>query len=132
MEMARARGAKRVVRLAVSIAAHSPLMAIIADEFRQAVEATRIQPSQVPVVANVTAHPLNTVDDIRQEMLAQLTSSVRWVESVEYLVGQGVTQFIEIGPKEVLSGLVRRIDKSVKTVTCGTADEVQALIAGNQ
>jgi [acyl-carrier-protein] S-malonyltransferase len=57
---------------------------------------------------------------------------VRWVESVEYLVGQGVTQFIEIGPKEVLSGLVRRIDKGVKTVTCGTVEEVQALIAGNQ
>jgi [acyl-carrier-protein] S-malonyltransferase len=132
MEMAQAAGAKRVVRLAVSIAAHSPLMAIIAGEFRQAVEATPIQPPQVPVVANVTAHPLNTVDDIHQEMLAQLTSSVRWVESVEYLVGQGVTQFIEIGPKEVLSGLVRRIDKGVKTVTCGTVEEVQALIAGNQ
>jgi [acyl-carrier-protein] S-malonyltransferase len=132
MGMAEAARARRVVRLAVSIAAHSPLMAVIADEFRQAVEATPIQPPQVPVVANITARPLKAVDDIHQEALAQLTSSVRWVESVEYMVDQGVTDFVEIGPKEVLSGLVRRINKGVKTVACGTVDGVQALIAGNE
>jgi [acyl-carrier-protein] S-malonyltransferase len=132
MEMAEAARARRVVRLAVSIAAHSPLMAVIADEFRQAVEATPIQPPQVPVVANITAHPMQVVDDFLQEALAQLTSSVRWVESVEYMVDQGVTDFVEIGPKEVLSGLVRRINKGVKTVACGTVDGVQALIAGNE
>jgi [acyl-carrier-protein] S-malonyltransferase len=129
MEMAQAAGARRVVRLAVSIAAHSPLMAVIADEFRQAVEATPIKPPPVPVVANITAQPLSTVDDIHQEMIAQLTSSVRWVDSVKYMVAQGVANFVEIGPKEVLTGLVRRIDKGVNTVACGTVDGVQALLA---
>jgi [acyl-carrier-protein] S-malonyltransferase len=132
MEMAHEARARRVVRLAVSIAAHSPLMAVIAGEFRQAVEATPIQPPQVPVVANITARPLNTVDDIHQEMVGQLTSSVRWVESVEYMVGQGVTDFIEIGPKEVLTGLVRRVNKSVSAVACGTVDGVQSLILGTE
>jgi [acyl-carrier-protein] S-malonyltransferase len=132
MEMAQAAGARRVVRLAVSIAAHSPLMAVIADEFRQAVEATPIEPPPVPVVANITAQPLSTVDDIHQEMIAQLTSSVRWVDSVKYMVAQGVANFVEIGPKEVLTGLVRRIDKSVNTVACGTVDGVQSLLTSNQ
>lgn len=128
MEMARGAGARRVVRLVVSIAAHSPLMAVIADEFRQAVVATSIQLPQVPVVANVTACPLDTVDDIRQEMLAQLTSSVRWTESVEYMVAHGVTHFVEIGPKDVLAGLVRRINKSANALACGTVENVQALV----
>jgi len=132
MEMAQAAGARRVVRLAVSIAAHSPLMAVIADEFRQAVEATPIQPPQVPVVANITARPLNSVDDIHQEMLGQLTSSVRWVDSVEYMVAQGATHFVEIGPKDVLTSLVRRIDKSVTAVACGTVEGVQTLLAGSE
>ncbi|GAB4530482.1 MAG: ACP S-malonyltransferase [Anaerolineae bacterium] len=131
MKLAEAAGARRVVRLAVSIAAHSPLMAVIADEFRQAVEATPIQPPQVPVVANITARPLNTVEDIHQEMIAQLTSSVRWVESIEYMVAQGVTDFVEIGPKDVLTGLVKHISKEVNAVACGTVDGVQTLIAGN-
>jgi [acyl-carrier-protein] S-malonyltransferase len=131
MEMALAVGARRVVRLAVSIAAHSPLMAVITDEFRQAIEATPIQPPQVPVVANITACPLNTVDDIRQEMIAQLTSSVRWVDSVEHMVANGVTSFVEIGPKDVLTGLVRRINRDLKAVDCGTVDSVQALVTSS-
>jgi [acyl-carrier-protein] S-malonyltransferase len=129
MQLAQAAGARRVVRLAVSIAAHSPLMAVIADEFRRAVEATPIRPPQTPVVANVTARPLTSADDIRNEMVAQLTCSVRWIESVETMAAQGVTHFIEIGPKEVLTGLVRRIDKNVSALTCGTAAGVQTLIS---
>ena len=127
MQMAKEAGARRVVRLAVSIAAHSPLMAVIADEFRRAVEATPIQPPQTPVMANITARPLNSVDDIRREMIAQLTSSVRWTESVEYMAAQGVTRFVEIGPKEVLTGLARRINKSVQAVACGTVEGVRTL-----
>jgi [acyl-carrier-protein] S-malonyltransferase len=131
MKLAEAAGARRVVRLAVSIAAHSPLMAVIADEFRQAVEATPIQSPQVPVVANITACPLTSVENIHQEMIAQLTSSVRWVESVKHMAAQGITDFVEIGPKDVLTGLVKRISKEVNAVACGTADGVQALVTGN-
>ena len=129
MELAQAAGARRVVRLAVSIAAHSPLMAVIADEFRQAVEATPIQPPQTPVVANITARPLNTVNDIRHEMIAQLTSSVRWIEAVEFMIAHGATDFVEIGPKEVLTGLTRRINKSVKALACGSTDGILSLTA---
>lgn len=132
MEMAQAAGARRVVRLAVSIAAHSPLMAVIADEFRQAVEATPIQPPQVPIVANITAHPMQTIEDIRQEMLAQLTSSVRWTESVAHMLAHGVTHFVEIGPKDVLTGLTRRIHKSARGLACGTVDSVQALVTSHE
>jgi [acyl-carrier-protein] S-malonyltransferase len=129
VEMAQAAGARRAVRLAVSIAAHSPLMAVIAEEFSRAIDATPIQPPPVPVVGNVSAQPLKSVPEVRTELMAQLTSSVRWVESVKYLAAQGVTHFVEMGPKDVLTGLVRRINKDVTAKSCGTLDEVRALLA---
>jgi [acyl-carrier-protein] S-malonyltransferase len=119
IELAKAEGAKRVVPLAVSIAAHSPLMECITDEFRQAVEATEFRMPTVPVVANVSAAPLESVQTIREELVQQLTSPVRWVESVRYMIGQGVTEFVEIGPKDVLKKLMRRIDKSVQATSVG-------------
>jgi [acyl-carrier-protein] S-malonyltransferase len=117
IELAKAEGARRVVPLAVSIAAHSPLMECIVDEFRQAVEAVEFQRPLVPVVANVSATPLENIEGIREELVRQLTSSVRWVESVQYMIGQGVTEFVEIGPKDVLTKLMRRIDKSVQAMS---------------
>jgi [acyl-carrier-protein] S-malonyltransferase len=129
IRLAEEGGARRVTRLAVSIAAHSPLMAGIVDEFRQAVSATPIRPPQVPIVANVTARPLATAQDIRREMVDQLTSSVRWVESVEFMAAQGVTRCIEVGPKEVLTGLIPRINKDVRTTACGTVSAVEALVS---
>lgn len=130
IELAKAEGAKRVVPLAVSIAAHSPLMECITDEFRQAVEATEFRMPTVPVVANVSAAPLESVQAIREELVQQLTSPVRWVESVRYMIGQGVTEFVEIGPKDVLTKLMRRIDKSVRAMSVGdvtAADSKQKL-----
>ena len=128
IQLAEAAGARRVTRLAVSIAAHSPLMATVVEEYRQAVNATPIQPPAIPVVANVTARPLPDVDAIRREMVDQLTSSVRWVESVEYMATQGVTQCIEVGPKEVLTGLIPRINKGLQAVACGSVPAIQALV----
>jgi len=121
MALAQERGARRVVRLAVSIAAHSPLMACIVDEFRAAVGATSMEEAGIPIVANVTACPITAVADIRHELVAQLTSPVRWVESVQYMIAQGVDTFVEIGPKEVLSGLIKRIDRNVRRVNVGKA-----------
>jgi [acyl-carrier-protein] S-malonyltransferase len=117
IELAQAEGAKKVVPLAVSIAAHSPLMGCIVDEFRQAVEAVEIRRPALPVVANVSAMPLEGVDAIREELVQQLTSPVRWVESVQYMIGQGVAEFVEIGPKDVLTKLMRRIDRSVQAMS---------------
>lgn len=124
VELAKAKGARRVVLLAVSIASHSPLMECIADEFRQAVEAVEFRVPTVPVVANVSAAPLENVEAIREELVQQLTSPVRWVESVRYMIGQGVAEFVEIGPKDVLTKLMRRIDKSVQAVNVGDVTAV--------
>jgi [acyl-carrier-protein] S-malonyltransferase len=127
IELAKAEGAKRVVPLAVSIAAHSPLMECIVDEFRQAVEATEFRMPTVPVVANVSAASLESVEAIREELVQQLISPVRWVESVRYMIGQGVTEFVEIGPKDVLKKLMRRIDKSVQAMSVGDVTSVKEL-----
>jgi len=117
--IAKAKGAKRIVPLNVSIASHSPLMASVADDFARIVETTPIAPATVPVVANTSAQPITHPDDIRAELAAQLTSPVRWVESVRFMHGQGVTHFIELGPKDVLCGLIRRIVEGVETRTIG-------------
>lgn len=128
IELALAAKARRAVKLPVSIAAHSELMRVVADEFRQAIEQTPLALPQVPVVANITARPLDSVEAIRAEMEGQLTSSVRWTDSVGWMVAQGVTQFIEIGPKDVLTGLIKRISKEVKAHTVGTPTELNALL----
>ena len=117
MGLAKEQGAKKVVRLAVSIAAHSPLMADAAAEFRQALDATPFHEPAIPLVANATAGPLTAPDDIRDALGRQLTSPVRWAESVRWMIEQGVARFIEVGPKEVLTGLLRRIDREVERLT---------------
>jgi [acyl-carrier-protein] S-malonyltransferase len=121
MEKAETAGARRVVRLAVSIAAHTPLMAVVADEFAAAVDAAPIADATVPLVANVSARAIVSADEIRAELKAQLTSSVRWTESMRYLVTHDVTRVVEIGPSNVLTGLMRRIDRSVDRGNVGDA-----------
>ena len=118
-ELAKARGAKRVLPLPVSIASHSPLMASIGDDFAKAVAATPITEAKIPIVANTSASPITHPDDIRAELHAQLTSPVRWTESVRWMHAQGVTDFVELGPKDVLCGLIKRIVDGVTTQAIG-------------
>lgn len=118
-ELAKARGAKRALPLAVSIASHSPLMSIISDDFGRVVAATPITEAKVPVVANTSASPIIHPDDIRAELQAQLTSPVRWTESVRWMHAQGVTDFVELGPKDVLCGLIKRIVDGAMTQAIG-------------
>ena len=106
--IAKAHGIKRVIPLAVSIASHSPLMQTIAGEFKTLVEATRIETARVPIVANTTATAITHPDDVRAELIAQLTHQVRWTESVRLMHTLGVTQFFELGPKDVLCNLIKR------------------------
>ncbi len=127
MELAKARGAKRALRLQVSIAAHSALMAPEVPGYAEAVAATRIRAPLVPVVSNITAAPLADGDAIRVELPAQLTSPVRWTESVRYLLGRGVTTFVELGSKDVLTGLLKRIDATAVGVAVGAPEAVRAL-----
>ncbi|MDH7485960.1 MAG: ACP S-malonyltransferase [Anaerolineae bacterium] len=126
MERAKAAGARKVVRLAVSIAAHSPLMASAAAAFRQAVEATPFRAPRAPVVGNVTARPLTSVGEIMDELVQQLTAPVRWTESVQWMIGQGADTFVEVGPGQVLTGLVKRIDHSVQRLNVGSVADTRA------
>lgn len=112
MVLAKEAGAKKVVKLAVSIASHSPLMASASAAFRVALLATNFQPPSALVYGNVNAAPLTTVDDIRNELDQQLTHSVRWTESVRAMIGAGATRFLELGPKDVLASMMKRIDRA--------------------
>ncbi len=121
MELAKEQGAKRATRLAISIAAHSPLMAQAAAEFRRALDATPFHEPGIPLVANATALPLTDPDEIRDALGRQLTSPVRWAESMRWMIAQGVTRFVEVGSKEILTGLLRRIDRTVERMTTAQA-----------
>jgi len=123
MELAKARGAKRCIPLAVSIAAHSPLMAGAAEEFRATLEAAQWTEARLPVIANATARPAGRGDTINL-LVAQLTSPVRWTESIQFMIVKGITRFVEVGPKDVLTGLIKRIDAAVP------AQPFTALVAG--
>lgn len=128
IELLRERGGRRIIRLAVSIAAHSPLMASVVGEYRAAVQATPMSVPALPVVANISAHPLQDVDEIRDELAGQLTWPVRWTASMQRMVEQGVTRFVELGPGQVLSKLMSRIDPSVSAVSVGDMASMEALI----
>jgi len=97
-------------------------------EFRAAVEATPFHTPSVPVIANISARPLRTVEEIRNELAGQLTWPVRWVSSVQWMVGQGVNRFIEVGPKNVLSKLVKWIDGTVEAASVGDVASAEALV----
>ena len=122
-----AAGAKRVIRLAVSIAAHSPYMATVQAEFNKTVASTPIDPPLIPTIGNVTAMPLLDANHIREDLQNQLTHRVRWTETVQFLTGQGISMFLEIGSGSVLSGLIKRIDRNVITISIGSPDDFRHL-----
>lgn len=111
MALAQAAGARKVVKLPITIAAHSPLMQAAAAEFSAAVAATSVTAPQTPVIGNVTAQPLDSPEVIRAELTAQLTGPVRWTESIGFLAAAGVNSFVEVGPGDVLLSLVKRIHR---------------------
>jgi len=127
MQAAKAAGARRVVRLAVSIAAHSALMQPAQHAFSQAVEAAPLQTPRLPVVGNVSARPLRTPAEIRADLQAQLTSRVRWTETITWMTAQGVDTFIEVGSGSVLTGLTRRIARKSARYTFGEPQDIAAL-----
>lgn len=128
IERATAAGARRAVKLSVSVAAHSPLMEAASDGFQEVVHSTEFSPPKVPVIGNVLAQPLESVSEIRTELDQQLTQSVRWTESMQTLIEEGADTFIEIGSGNVLTGLMRRIDRSKKRVNLNTVEALDALL----
>ncbi len=128
MDQAKAAGARRVIPLNVSIAAHSPLMAAVQDEFARAVDETPVGAPSVPVVGNVHARFLETPEAVRSDLRAQLTSRVRWTDSVRYLRSLGVTMFLEVGSGNVLCGLLRRIDPEATAMPLGTPEDFASFV----
>jgi [acyl-carrier-protein] S-malonyltransferase len=128
MELAKARGARLVQRLQVSIAAHSPLMQNAAQHFSELVHRINLRPPEVPLVANISAKVLTSVDDLRSELSDQLTRPVQWTRSVQEMVSQGVDTIVEIGPRQVLTGLVKRITPDAKPISLSDT-EVAKLVA---
>lgn len=124
MEMARARGAKRVVPLAVSGAFHSPVMAPAAEALAAAVAAAPVRNASVPIIANITAEPAQDEAQVRAELAQQIVSPVQWTRTVEYLANQGVDTFVEIGPGQVLGGLIKRIAKGVTILAANAASDI--------
>ena len=130
MELARAAGAKRAIRLNVSGAFHSPLMAVARDGLGAALDAAQLSDPGFPVYANVNAEPVTSASDARRLLLEQLTSPVWWTRIVERLAREFPDAlFVEMGPGSVLTGLVKKIAPSVQTMTCGTVPEVEQLLS---
>lgn len=123
MELAREAGG-RPRPLAVSIAAHSALMAPAVEQFRRAVAETPFRAPQVPVIGNIHARPLSTPAEIREELVAQLTASVQWTASVRYMAGLGAARFVEVGPGDVLTGLIKRILAEPETANIRTPEDI--------
>jgi [acyl-carrier-protein] S-malonyltransferase len=121
--LAKAAGG-RVMPLAVSIAAHSALMAPAAREFADRVAGTPLHTPHTPVIGNVGAAALTTADAIRTELVAQLTSPVRWTESVQQMIAGGANRFVEFGPGTVLAGLVKRIDANVEVLNVAKPEDI--------
>ena len=113
-ELAKAKGAKRALPLVVAGAYHSPLMASAQPKLQAELAGVTLAPPAVPVIANVTAQSHAGVETIRARLVEQVTSPVRWEESMRYLLRQGFTRFIELGPGAALSGFMKRIDKQAQ------------------
>ena len=127
MSAAKTAGAKRAMLLPVSIAAHSPLMDSIQAEWNSAVDACAITDPEIPVVGNVHATTMRTAEELRADIKAQMQSRVRWTESVQYMLGNGIQTYVEAGSEEVLIGLIKRIDASTTRFPLGNPQHFAAL-----
>jgi [acyl-carrier-protein] S-malonyltransferase len=129
VELAKARGAKRAMMLPVSAPFHCTLMQPAADAMAAALAGVTVKSPVVPVVANVLARPISDPADIVDALVAQVTGTVRWRDSIAFMADAGVTQFYEVGAGKVLSGLVRRVAEGASGVSIGTPDDVAAFKA---
>lgn len=127
MQLATEAGARKVVRLKVSIAAHSTLMNQAQSEFNLTVEEAPINDPAIPIIGNVSAKVLNDSHQIRLDLQAQLHSRVRWTESIQFMLSRGITTFFEIGSGSVLTGLLRRIDRKATGIPLGTPENFAKL-----
>ena len=121
-------GAKRALMLDVSVPSHCALMASITDEFQAELDAVELTLPSVPVVQNVTGTAPESIDTLRQQLVAQLASPVRWTSCVAQLTALGVEHLIECGPGNVLAGLAKRIDRSLKCAGTGSVAALEGAL----
>jgi len=126
-QVAKELGAKRYIKLTVAGAFHSALMQPAADIFKEKIKDFVINDLNTPVVANWTAKEVKSAQEIKDAMANQITSPVRWIESIEFMHSKGVDKYIEIGPGSVLSGLIKKIDKSVKIYNIDKSSDINKL-----
>ena len=124
-DLAKERGAYRTIPLSVSGAFHTPLMQSAVDGMSEIIATLSFHDPVIPIVANTTAQPLTTAEMVKAELLRQLCNGIVWQRSIEFMVGEGVSTFVEIGPGKVLSGLIKRINKEVKTLNMGDAETIK-------
>jgi len=128
-ELADARGAYRTIPLQVSGAFHTPLMQPAVEGLAEIIANISFAEPLIPIIANTTAQPITSAELVKEELLRQLCHGVQWQRSIEYMINNGVSTFIEIGPGRVLSGLVKRINKKVKTLNIGDAQAIKNIKA---
>jgi [acyl-carrier-protein] S-malonyltransferase len=128
VEIASEFGAKRAVKLPVSAPFHSPLMAPAAEKMQEALESVEANNAKIPVISNVLASDIIDANEIKKRLVEQVTGSVRWRESVLFMKENGVEKLVELGAGKVLSGLVRRIDRSVSGVSVGSATDIEEFV----
>lgn len=129
-DIAKAKGVKRAIPLSVSAPFHCPLMQPAADAMAEALAKVTIRPLAAPVLANVTAAETAEPEMVRRLLVEQVTGRVRWRESVLALKGLGVDTTVEMGSNKILTGMVKRIDKDLQTVTLDTPEEIEAFAKG--
>jgi [acyl-carrier-protein] S-malonyltransferase len=124
-EMCLAQGAKRVIQLEVSGGFHSSLMFEASVELKQVLDNISVSPPVVPVISNFTAAPAYRGAQIKENLIYQMYSPVKWEDSMKFIVSQGVTKFLEFGPGKVLKGLMRRIDENAQVINIEKAQDIQ-------
>lgn len=123
-ELARARGALRLIPLKVSGAFHSSLMEPVVDEFSEVLSTVVLQPPTIPIIANVTTRILTDTDSIKEELLEQLRHCIQWQSSIEYMIRSGVTSFYEIGPGKVLCSLIKRTSAKIQALNISGIEDI--------
>jgi [acyl-carrier-protein] S-malonyltransferase len=126
MELAKAKGARSVIALQVSGAFHSTLMQPTIEGMSQAISKIDFRTPEVPIVVNSTAKAVTTTREVKDELLRQLCHCVQWQPTVEYMLAEGVSTFIEIGPGRVLSGLIKRISREVQVLNISDPESIKA------
>ena len=128
IELARNQGAKRAVSLPVSAPFHSSLMDPVAHEFQPKLERAEIKDSSVPVIANFTAQPETKAGDIRWNLIKQVNGPMRWSDSVQSMIQQGIDTFVEVGPGKVLTGLMRKTNREVACISVETPKSIEEMV----